>query len=652
MTVTLHRRATGWGWAMISAPDGAVLGVLEHLGEVLLRDQDPPARLEAIEVRREQGDDGERIVLDVASVVAADRIQGTSFDQWVAPSPHVPVLIGTVTLSLAADAPVLRMSWRLRAQTDCTVGYVRGPWFRAGEGEGSFGSAKVDALLPGVDWAVGEEWTSGTDSFRDPWALRVAPHPRTVTTPMMALAHGGWAIGLCWDSRQQVTGWFNHRRQVAQPVFASPDFVNRRPAHLMGLMVPSAHTEVEANQVRAVPGLELHVHQRLDLDAELVVVPGRSLDVLVDLVRRRGLPSPPGAWSADEELDRIALAYATHLWHEDRGFGVGQREGDVGPHVPRFLDDYVARRPGSPVAARLAELADWCRAAHPGVDPSAEETRQVLEDLLKGQRVDGSFGFEPGGRHYRKDDVLVARDLVDPMGQEGDSALDLSIGPALQLVDLWRATGDERAALAARRALASAADLDRPEGGDFWETPLQAPNLLAAGHAAIAYETAYRLWGDPGDRQRAIHWLRSLLAFTHLWEPAEDSMLYNTKPCLCSSDWFYANWVRDHVQWEVLEVLADSRRRGIDWAAVDPEVHWATYRRGVAAAASRWLLDHREEVWLPHNLPASRGRFEEGGFDGCLPDTHNSITGLYGGMAIPPDVVALNLLGVLEADEG
>ena len=36
----------------------------------------------------------------------------------------------------------------------------------------------------------------------------------------------------------------------------------------------------------------------------------------------------------------------------------------------------------------------------------------------------------------------------------------------------------------------------RPEGGDFWETPLHSPNLLAAGHAAnaIGYQiTAVKL---------------------------------------------------------------------------------------------------------------------------------------------------------------
>ena len=56
-------------------------------------------------------------------------------------------------------------------------------------------------------------------------------------------------------------------------------------------------------------------------------------------------------------------------------------------------------------------------------------------------------------------------------------------------------------------------------------------------------------------------------------------MKYNTKPCLCSSDWYFANWVRDHVQWEVLSVFADSSSRGIDWAEIDKEIDWFKFQR-------------------------------------------------------------------------
>ena len=157
------------------------------------------------------------------------------------------------------------------------------------------------------------------------------------------------------------------------------------------------------------------------------------------------------------------------------------------------------------------------------------------------------------------------------------------------------------------KALASALEhcmaLQRPEAGDFWETPLHAPNLLAAGHAAVAFYKGYQLFGDERYKQKSVYWIRSVLPFTHLWHPESVPMMYNTKPCLCSSDWYFANWVRDHVQWEVLAVFNDSTAEGIKWHEVDPEIDWRRFHRGITVAAIRWLSDHRRDDWRPHNIP-------------------------------------------------
>lgn len=111
---------------------------------------------------------------------------------------------------------------------------------------------------------------------------------------------------------------------------------------------------------------------------------------------------------------------------------------------------------------------------------------------------------------------------------------------------------------------------DPAEGGDFWETPLHAANLFAAGHAAIANYQAYEQFGDEKYKQKAVYWIRTILPFTHLWEPEGMPSLYYTKPVLSSSDWYFANWVRDHVQWEVLGVFAHSARENIRWDEIVP----------------------------------------------------------------------------------
>ena len=654
MRLDFHKRPTGWGWGEIFDAHGGAVAVLDHLGEILLCGQEIPMRLEADEVRQESGPFGSRLVFGVKSLVVRHKLQGTSFQDWIDYPLDRNILEGEVTLTLLPESPVLLICQRFRSNGNVSARYVRGPWLLVGQD--TFGTAKDDALFPGVEWLIGEEWSSGTDWFKDPWAMRWMPHPNKAAAPLMAVSCRGTAIGLAWNPDRWATGWFNNRRCLPQPVFASPNFIDRRNNHLLGLMVPDADTEDHENRVSAEPPLELHLGQRIDFEAEVFLCAGGSLDVLVDWVKRHGMPPPPEPrWPLEQALDRIAAAYTTHLWHEGAGFGAAQTPTGIGPREPGFARQYLRRVPGTPLALSLQDKVSWCRnraQGHEGAsDEESDARRKRGRELLSHQLPDGSFPFDPDGRHYRKDDFVVARTFLEPMGLAGDTALDITVLPALELLRLSDATGQEEFREAARKALEYCLPMRRPEGGDFWETPLHAPNLLAAGHAACAYMLGYRAFGDTRYRDKAITWIRSLLPFTHLWNPRNLPMLYNTKPCLCSSDWYFANWVRDHVQWEVLETFALSTELRIDWATIDTELDWHTYHRGVTIAALRWMLDHTDGNWLPHNLPDTYALYQQGALDACFADTHNSVTGHYGGMAILPDVIALNLMAVMDYRE-
>ena len=656
IALDFFKRIKGWGWGEIRTPSGKLMAVLDHLGEIMILDQDIPMRLEADTVVRRADAEGESLVFDVRSVVVRDMLQGTSFDNWMHYPYTEPALTGTVTVTLEKDSPFVKLSYDLTATGNYTLRYIRGPWLKVGES--SFGTQKDDAILPGVDWAVGDEWTSGSDFFKDPWALRVAPHPNKVSVPVMAISHEGDGIGLAWDPNAVAARWFNYRTQHPQPVFASPNFVDRMNNQLMGLMIPDASVEGHENEIYAQVPVELRIGEKVRFDAELWLSKGNSVDVVTDWVKRHGLPEPSAPkWDYRDALDRMAGAYNTNLWHEGRGFGVVQRsENEASPRVPGFLARYMAENPKSDVVRQLQAKIESLRpkSVAPAKVLSQEDIRARLvkqgDDILAIQRPDGSFAFEPDGRHYRKDDFKVATSFVEPMGLDGATALDITILPAMELLEIGRRTGEERFLNAARKAIDFCMPMMRPEGGDFWETPLHAANLLAAGHAAVANYKAYEQFGDESYKRKAIYWMRTLLPFTHLWEPDDIPMLYNTKPVLSSSDWYFANWVRDHVQWEVLSVFAQSVANGIRWEEVDPEIDWLKFHRGITHAAMRWMNVHTDDNWRPHNIPETYDRYRQGAFDYCFPDTHNAVTGNYGGMFIPPSAIADNIYYLLDRE--
>jgi len=653
----MFKRLSGWGWGEIYTPSGKLIAILEHLGEVMLRDQDIPVRLEVDSVQKKSDQEGESLVFNVKSTVVKEKLKGTSFENWMRYPFEYPFILGEVTLTIPLNEPIIYMKYRLKSTANYFARYIRGPWLRVGEG--SFGTKKDDAIFPGVEWLIDNEWSSGSDWFKYPWSERYAPHPNKVSIPLMALSYEGTGIGLAWQPNQIATRWFNYRTQRPQPVFSAPNFIDKMNNSLMGLMIPDASIEGQENKIYADVPLELRIGQMINFDAEIWLSQGNSLNVVLDWVKRHGLPEPPEPkWTFQETIERIAGAYNSNFWHEGKGFGMEQgkdRMGQIRPYVPNFLERYVRENADTELAKELQVKLEWCRsqinAKRANKDSNKKDIITQGDTLVELQREDGSFYFDPKGRHYRKDDFMVATSFIDPMGHAGDTALDLCMTPVPTLLNIAEKTGRQKYKNAARKALEYCMSMTRPEGGDYWETPLHAPNLLAAGHAAIAYYLGYKSFGDERYKEKAIYWIRSIIPFTHLWQTSNVKMMYNTKPCLCSSDWYFANWVRDHVQWEVLSVFNESSNHGIYWDEIDPEINWNRYFKGVTIAGIRWMHTHDDTNWRPHNLPLTYEPFKNGDYDYCFADTHNSTTGNYGGMLIPPDIIAENIYILIDRNK-
>ena len=76
LRLELFKRRTGWGWGELYSASGKFMAVLEHFGELMLRDQEIPMRLEAEEYKRERGEFGERLTFKVASLIMKDKLRG------------------------------------------------------------------------------------------------------------------------------------------------------------------------------------------------------------------------------------------------------------------------------------------------------------------------------------------------------------------------------------------------------------------------------------------------------------------------------------------------------------------------------------------------------------------------------------------------
>jgi hypothetical protein len=378
-------------------------------------------------------------------------------------------------------------------------------------------------------------------------------------------------------------------------------------------------------------------------------------------------------------MDRIAREYNTGLWHEGRGWGKTADEANAYP--PVFLEHYAREGHDRETAKGLAEKLAWARRqiesgqlklgprpfygftgppdygfinagplALMNLWPKEAKLARGRE-LVSYQREDGSIPYDPEGRH-KTNFYLFCDSIYKPLGNKGDTALGLSVEPAMELLLLADSTGEQQFRAAARKALDYCLTMQRPEGGDWWETPLHSPNLLAAGHAAIAYYLGYKTFNDPRYLQKAIYWVRSILPFTHLWQPEEVAEIYNTKPCLNTTAWYVSNWVINHVQWEVLESFAMSSELGIDWGKIDPGIDWHRFQKGITVAVLRWMIDHNDPThkWDPDWGVADADPAKRGLLDTCFADAHDSVTGRYWGGLIEPEPVGINLTAILERE--
>ncbi len=693
LKMVFHRRDYGWGWGELYVPDSngkmnKLMGILEYFAEIDIIGHHYPLRLEGETYELVETENGQKISFDLEVQLP----QGP-WMRW----DNYKCVKGKVSFELDTDSSWIKYSLDIKAEHHLEFKSIRGAWLKVGAE--SFGTEKTDAIFPGIEWLQDKEWSSATVNHPHKFANHITPHPRKVGFPLMTISHEGTAVGISWKEQMM------DRLEEVQPVFAAPDFIDRRDASLMGLMYPSVTWGLKEGELKAEPAVVLS-RLGLNMQAEIGVCKGDSMDMVTEWITRNGLPDPgPARFEYQELIDKIAKSYDSNLWididdkekqesyksfgcfpHNEYGFlrswhlapcqpflDVHWKDNvDFCKRIPNVVTDYVENNDNE-VSKGLKKKKDWCLENSKRTFRTTgkfgknfdllewfndDELREFGNEILLGQKEDGDFPFDPMGVHTAP--MLSEASAWRPFGQPGATCVNFCVTSSFILLTIGDVLGDDKYLQAAKKGLDFAMPLNRPEGGDWWETPLHAPNLMSAGYMALAYYVGYGILGDEKYLKKAIKSMRSLLPFYTLWNSGDCKMTYQPKPLFGTTGWFAIDWSSRNIMWQTLMLFELYGDLGIDWAEIDKGIDWAKFQKGITHTGMRWIGDSSDESWM--NM-ASKEKLDlnsatwakvlNGELDMIVPDNYDPVTNAYGGMQIfiAPDTLASNVLQLMKKNK-
>jgi hypothetical protein len=592
-------------------------------------------------------------------------IQGNE-PRWLALSEKAKVTVRAATVTernqkavvvqaTATDADGARWEIRQRfaasskpgaidVETQITVNQDRAvlflPMFAVCPGVGSFGEAKTQGLLAGLEYLDNEPSSSEADIV-DPGSKRQVPDSVKITFPLMAVSTKDRYVGLIWDMAAHFSAMYD-----------SPDRLFKSGGHVMGVLFPGSDgvNRVEGNLL-PYDAEKIAAGKTLTLRATLIGGKGQSVVPAIEqYVALRPLPPLPnldmdfqryvkqaaGGW-LDSKL-REGNQYRHAYWPPGTSFGP-QRAADAAT-----LMDWLARQTNdAALAQRLKDAAKEALAQVPPPDynyAGVSHVRYPVQSLLYGHVAEnvqraleagrGSLGrFQPDGSiHYRKSPdrpdfgkthfAPDANGLTAPVVQGVLEAAILTGDPDLT-----------REGLRLLRALDKFTNTV-PRGAQTWEVPLHTPDVLGSAHLVRAYTIGYEITGDKHFLDLAIHWAWTGVPFVYLVNPASKPVgLYSSIPVFGATHWTHS-WFGLPVQWCAL-VYSDALYRLIRH---DPNPVWKQLADGITASGIQQNWDLDDPV-----------------FQGLLPDSYNLRPQTRNGVAINPGTVQTNAVRLFNRPE-
>ncbi|MFO7900393.1 MAG: hypothetical protein R6V58_15195 [Planctomycetota bacterium] len=440
----------------------------------------------------------------------------------------------SIEFYLRATGPRVTVSSRLAVTRPRQLLAFRSPFLRTLAGDDG---RRPAALLPGIDWPVGDERSSAPGPAPPPFQKRHAPHPYKITVPVMAVVRQGFVIGLTWDPLQI---WDGERVESAAhryptAAFASPNFIEEEDdSDLMGLFLPSIPKFVDENELAAARPCQVTPGRELQIECSLFVLASNNvLDGLHEHLQLNGLvPPPPKPRDYKKNLELDVETYLKRAWSEKhsgwtRSTSPQQRWTFYSELVALALwrASLFAKDPD--LKRRARDCVETAVSAHGGTaglsmayfrGGFAEELpleKGQLDKLETSQHADGGWTAD--------DDESGRKPKKSHMG--------VTAQRAARLLRSGLLTGDRRHLDAGTKAIRLLDRFDRPCALRVWDVDAATPDLYVAAHLVSAYLDQYLITGSPGRLERAVYWAWAGLPFVYLWHAHDRRIMrYATVP--------------------------------------------------------------------------------------------------------------------------
>ncbi|HUT90145.1 MAG TPA: hypothetical protein VMY37_11655 [Thermoguttaceae bacterium] len=559
-----------------------------------------------------QGADGSRrehVVLTDGPPKAQTGDRASLEFAWTTPEGEEPGCRVRVRFGLGEDEKTISADYELTCSKPCKLLAFDGPMLYALD--------RDEAVLPGLEWLVDDEVSSGTLDIAEghPHQLRYVVHPNMVTIPAVGIHGKHGTVGLVWDVHQKWDG----RRDRPSLVFASPDRFENQRTHLMGLFLPGVPEFVEPNQREATTPYPLEPGKPLRLSAR-IFADGAATDALAAVdqwARLYGCPEPEPLphGSYDREIEFSMQAYLQSLWEEEtkdwwttKGGGMMSQQGRPQSFVADLLlgeilspSEEVRRACRARAQEVLAMIGGEAR-----IDVQRFSGRADLAmanpgraaGILASRGEDGAWRFDADQQHTTG--PFVGKDYHE-LGPDDAVELGTCARRAFEVLNYARIAGDREAYDAMEKTLVLMESFRVPRAAQVWEVPVHTPDVLAAADAVDAYVEAYRFSGDERWLRDAVTWARRGLPFIYLWDDPEKPFLVGGSIPVFGATWYQGSWFGRPVQWNGLR-YANSLLKLCDY---DDSYPWRKIAEAIIRSAIHQQdLDGENVALWPDNVSA------------------------------------------------